>query len=120
LFIIATECSNRHQSHESHPIGTERYSFPRKDRKHGHLPKAWLVSLRGFFAHQPGRVDARRRTGLIVSAALYVHRALSQIETPRLRIANVTKRLRHCCRHVTGACTLLDKVGKGMVAKPRS
>jgi hypothetical protein len=35
-------------------------------------------------------------------------------------IAYVTLRLTDYCKRVIGACTLLDKVLSGMVAKPRS
>jgi hypothetical protein len=36
------------------------------------------------------------------------------------RIANITPRLTERFNRVTGACILLDKVGGGVIAKPRS
>ena len=35
-------------------------------------------------------------------------------------LPTITRRLTDCCRDVIGACTLLDKILSGMVAKPRS
>lgn len=43
-----------------------------------------------------------------------------QIETTESEIANIERRLTDCCERITGACTLLDKVGGGMIARPRS
>src|SRR5208282_4661159 len=43
-----------------------------------------------------------------------------QIETTESEIGNIRRPLTDCCKHVTGACSLLDKVYGGMIAKPRS
>jgi hypothetical protein len=44
-----------------------------------------------------------------------------KLENARNReLLTITGRLTNCCGDVTGACTLLDKVLNGMVAKPRS
>ena len=47
-----------------------------------------------------------------------VNQELENIRNRELR--TITRRLTNCCGDVTGACTLLDKVLNGMVAKPRS
>jgi hypothetical protein len=73
-------------------------------------------------------LKARARvTGGSITSSVRQRRALrASAGTARIVIevrfdsTNVTRGLTDHCEHVTGPCTLLDKVGSGVVAKPRS
>jgi hypothetical protein len=100
------------------------------------INRANCIQSRRNFIHLPGRIASAGRdkggipAGLLRAASAEQARMAGgpiqrdrwaapcapginryQIETTESGIANITRRLTDCCKHVTGACTLLDKVG---------